>query len=145
MTAVRILAGAALLVGGLAFGTLSESVAQDDAGIEVQVDNHSFLDMHVYVVQLGQRRTLGLVPALSKQSFNVPRPVAESDRDFQILAHPISGRTSFATENIVASGGDQVVVTLENNLNLSTVVVRDQLPPEEEAPAEPEPEDTQTG
>lgn len=137
MTALRTLAGTLLLVGGLTLGAPSGGVAQENAPIDVVVINHAFLSMHVYVVQLGQRRTLGVVGALSQQKFALPRPVAESDRDFQILAHPISDQSSFETEDILASPGQKVVLTLENNLNLSRIYVGDQMPPEGEGGPEP--------
>ena len=107
------------------------TAAQQAQGITVVVENHSFFDMHVYAVQSGQRRSLGLATGLSKRTFQLPRTLAESDRKIQILADPIGSRGGYVTELLFLDPGEQVNLILENNLNLSWILITDQRPPNE--------------
>lgn len=108
-------------------------VAQESAGVLVVVDNHSSLDMHVYAVQSGVRRSLGLTTAFSSRRFELPLIFAESGRDVQLLADPIGSRAAFVSEAFFVDRGDQLNLTLENALRLSTTTLSSQPVPKKES------------
>lgn len=147
MNALRALAFSTILAVGILIGTPFQTTAQDPfqtnnrepQGIRVVVDNHSFADMHVYAVQSGRRWSLGLTTGLSRRSYPLPRALAESNREIQLMADPVGPQTVYLSPVFFLSPGNQLNLTLENNLSLSWATVSDQPRPEQE-PVEP-PED----
>ena len=136
MNALRALALSAALGAGALIGTPFQATAQEPQGIRVVVDNHSFADMHVYAVQSGRRFSLGLAMGLSKRTFPLPRILVESERDIQLLADPVGPQTVYLSQVFFLYPGNQVNLTLENNLRLSWATVSDQPGPERK-PVEP--------
>ena len=134
MNVLRALTLSTILGAGFLIGTPPQATAQELGGIKVVVDNHAYADMHVYVVHSGRRWSLGLATGLSKRSFMLPRIVAESERDIQLLADPIGSRAYYLTDVFYLYPGTQLNLTLRNNLGLSSATVSDQLPPLETAP-----------
>ncbi len=134
MSALRALALSIILGAGLVTGAPPTAEAQAPEGIKVVVDNHNFLDMHVYAVQGGRRWSLGMATGLTKRTFELPRIAVQSNHDTQLLADPIGSSVPFVTPPFYLYEGQQLNLTLENNLNLSWSTVTDQMPeePEEE-------------
>jgi hypothetical protein len=106
-------------------------------GVLVVVHNHGFYDQHVYAVQGGQRRTIGLVTGLSSQTVELPRTMVESQDDIQVLALPIAGGTPYVSQMLLVSPGDQITVTLHTDATFAFTTVGAQ-----EVEEEPEPDDT---
>lgn len=123
MNVLKVLTFFAILGSAVSIGTPSALHAQEREGIRVVVDNHSFWDMHVYVVQSGMRRSLGMTTGLSRRSFELPRTIANSDRDIQIFADPVGSRSAFLSQIFYLNPGDQLNITLENYMGLSTATV----------------------
>ena len=128
MNVLRALTLFTILGAGLWIGTPPQITAQEPEGIKVVVDNNAYSDMHVYVVQSGTRWSLGLVTGLSKRSFMLPRIVAESERDVQLVAEPIGSRAYYLTDVFFLYPGKQLNLTLQNNLGLSWATASDQRP-----------------
>ena len=120
MSIPKVLGLALTLVAASSLGFPRGATAQGSAGVLVVVDNHSFSDMHVYAVQSGIRRSLGLATALSNRHFELPRTFVESGRDVQLLADPVGSRAAFVSETFFVDPGDQLNLRLENALRLST-------------------------
>lgn len=89
----------------------------------IQVENHSWLDMHVYAVRDGTRRSLGVVTGLSHDTLKVPASALTPAGDVQILADPIGGSGAYLSPRVVVAPGDVVRLILENHLALSTTSV----------------------
>ena len=100
------------------------------------MQNNAYLDMHIYVVQSGQRRSLGIATGLSEATLTLPRQMAR--REIQILADPIGASQSYVTPFLYAYPGERIRVIIQNLLSLSTAWVEDPV----EDPVEDAVEDT---
>jgi hypothetical protein len=123
MSIRKVLTLVVSLAATSSLGFRQATAAQESAGVLVVVDNHSSLDMHVYAVQSGVRRSLGLTTAFSTRRFELPRVFSESGRDVQLLADPIGSRAAFVSAPFFMDSGDQLNLMLENALRLSTTTL----------------------
>ena len=90
----------------------------------VSVENHNFNDVNVYAYpQTGIRRRLGTVTGASAVTFRLPREVVFSGM-VRIVAVPIGGFGRAVTEQISVNRGDTIVFNVEQNLALSSVIIR---------------------
>ena len=89
----------------------------------IEVQNDSWSDVVVYVVDHGTRRRLGLVSSNSSTSFSWKSAGAIMG-PLELIARPIAGR-AFQLPSVLISGGQAVAVKLMNQLSLSYVTVRD--------------------
>jgi hypothetical protein len=97
------------------------SLPQD---VSVRVENHNWLDMHVYALREGApARSLGFVTAHSSQVFNLPASVTQAGTDLRVVAEPIGSRDLYVSDPVLADPQSEVVVTLENALDLSNTKV----------------------
>jgi hypothetical protein len=121
---IRAALGIAALLASLACGGRSTAELPGPMSrTVVRVINHNTLDMHVYAITGSQMQSLGVVSSLSQAAYELPAH-AVATGDVRIFADPIGARTGYITDRIVFSPGDQVEVTIENNLALSNYVVR---------------------
>ncbi len=93
--------------------------------IEVLVVNNGYLDMHIYVVQSGQRRSLGMVTGLTQATMTLPRQIVESGRELQLLGDPIGSSRLYVSPFLYAYPGTRIRLTIQNLLSLSTTWVED--------------------
>ena len=87
--------------------------------------NNGFPDMHIYVLQSGQSRSLGMATGLSETTLTLPRQIVESLREIQILADPIGASRPYVTPFLLAYPGERIRLTIQNVLSLSTAWVED--------------------
>lgn len=93
--------------------------------VSVFFTNHAYFDAQVSAVQAGVDNVpMGLVRAFSTVRRQLPEQIVRSGREVQFLLEPISGRESHMTDAIIVAPGDEVTVTIENDLDLSTVSVQ---------------------
>lgn len=123
MSAVKALTLSMFLGASALVGSPSRIAAQEPQEVVVVVDNQSYFDMHVYAVQGGVRRSLGLATGISERSFVLPRTFV--GRTVQILAEPIGPRTAYLSDGFYLVEGQQMEISLHNNLNLSSATVSD--------------------
>ena len=91
--------------------------------IALQVTNHNFLDVTIYVLHNGQRTRVGTVTGSSSQVFYLPARLLGLGREMQLLGDPI-GSTDFAvTETLIIQPGQYIEWTLETDLRRSSVGV----------------------
>lgn len=118
----------ALLVAGMLVTSPGSGAAQDkEAGpaVEIVVTNNAYLDMHIYTVQPGGLLlSVGMVTGLTTQTFPLPRAVVDSREDWRVLADPIGGFGSYLSDPILMTPEDEVDLTIQNNLDMSTVTVQ---------------------
>lgn len=92
--------------------------------VKLMVENNNYLDMHIYGMRDGFYRSLGVVTGLGKAELTIPETLLTPGSDFQILADPIGGTLSYQTEAIVMGTGKEVDLTIQNNLALSSFIIR---------------------
>ena len=85
--------------------------------------NNGYLDMHIYVVQSGQRRSLGMVTGLTQATMTLPRQIVESGRELQLLGDPIGGSRPYVSPFLFAYPGTRIRLTIQDLLSLSTAWV----------------------
>jgi hypothetical protein len=91
--------------------------------IALNVTNHNFLDVVVYVQHDGQQTRVGTVTGSSSAIFYLPARLLGQGREIQLLGHPIGGTDLARTETIVLQPGQYITWTLETDLRRSSVGV----------------------
>lgn len=93
------------------------------AEVPVVVENHHWNDVTVYRVQGGQRIRLGTVPAMSTRSFDLGGGL-NPGRQVRLEADPLGGMRGQRSNPVQVQVGDELHWVLENELVLSSLVVR---------------------
>lgn len=101
----------------------SDSRAPAQGEIALNVTNHNFLDVVVYVVHDGQQTRVGTVTGSSSAVFYLPARLLGQGREIRLLGHPIGGTNLAQTETIVVQPGQYISWTLETDLRRSSVGV----------------------
>jgi hypothetical protein len=92
--------------------------------VTIDIVNHHWLDVVVYVVHDGRRDRLGTATATTTTEFRLPIRMLGAGRDYRLLGDPIGSRSGVATETLHAEDGEVVTWTLESDLARSTVTFR---------------------
>lgn len=90
--------------------------------ISVEVDNHNWSDITVYLMAGGLPQRLGMVTALSNATFAFPSQRLNSGSGVRLRALPVAGR-AFTSETILVQPGQAIFWTLENDLDTSSLSV----------------------
>ena len=107
---------------GLIFGRHSDSSRPSDTDTMVEVENHHWNDVVVYLMNCNQSQRLGMVTGVSTNRFSFPyRHIASGGR-LRLRAHPIGG-DSFTSEDVVIQPGQSVKWTLESDLRRSSLAI----------------------
>jgi hypothetical protein len=117
----------ALLVAGCLFtachsrpGLAPEGPAD---GVPIQISNHNWSDVVIYVVRDGFQSRLGVAAAASATSFTLPRRMLGQAGELQLFGRPIGAQGSAATETVIVQPGQWVEWTLEDDLSRSAIGV----------------------
>lgn len=111
-----------LLLGCTAQHPAAGASPSADAQVAIEVENHNWADVVVYLVRGGQRSRLGLVSSLNKGVFTVPfRQLSEGTSRLQ--AHPIGGGRDVTSDHLLLQAGQAVQWTLESDLSRSSLGV----------------------
>ncbi len=78
----------------------------------ITVDNQTFNDMNVFVVNGGQRIRLGQVTSHQKSEFTIPATIVGSARELTFLAEPITRRGGAISNAIWVQAGDRVTMII---------------------------------
>jgi hypothetical protein len=100
-----------------------DTLAQTNMDASIRVVNNGWSDVDVYVMRGPSRIRLGMVTSMSSSNFKMPPSFLNGSTDLRLHAHPIGGFDDFETQPLLVSGGQQVSLTLQNNLNLSSYSV----------------------
>ena len=87
----------------------------------VRVTNYNLQDVDIYLLAGGQRVRLGMVTTFGSASYALPTWAVRSD--LRLLAHPIGGARTTATDAVSAVPGQRIDWTIENNLAQSSLWV----------------------
>ena len=123
---VRVLALAALLLGCAARPEDADAEPQlSDANAEValEVENHAWADIVIYLVRGTATDRLGMVGALGTQTFVFPYRMLGVGTDVRLRAYPIGGPRAFTSENVLVQPGQWIKWTLESDLTRSFLAV----------------------
>lgn len=122
---------AALLVAATACGALSRGpddrpprATYDDSPVMIEVENRAWSTMHVYVIAGGQWESLGQVTSQTTEVYELPASMMGVRDEIRLAADPIGSTRAFFSDPVLVRPGDRVAWTLQNNLAMSSVMVR---------------------
>jgi hypothetical protein len=91
--------------------------------IPLQVVNHNWLDMTIYVIHGGQRTRVGQVPGSGSTTFSLSRLILGQGREIQLFADPIGSPEQVTSQTLVVLPGQYIEWTLETSLARSSAGV----------------------
>jgi hypothetical protein len=91
--------------------------------VSLQVANHNWSDVVIYVLRDGQPSRIGIATAASSASFVLPRRMLGQAGEIRLWGRPIGGRGDAFTETVVVQPGQWVEWTLETDLSRSAIGV----------------------
>jgi hypothetical protein len=97
--------------------------AAADSAVPLEIANHNWLDVIIYVVRDGQPMRVGIANASSSASFTLPARLLGQGREVRLWGHPIGGTGGALTESVVVQPGQWIEWTLETDLNQSAIGV----------------------
>src|SRR5438093_13296244 len=110
-----------LLVGCASHhGTAQPTAATLNTPVDVEVENHNWSDVVIYLVRGTQRQRLGMVNALSSTVFTFPYRRLGSSGDARLSAHAIGGG-GYTSESGLGQPGQSLKGTLESGLSRSVL------------------------
>ena len=90
--------------------------------VSVEVENHNWSDITIYLMTAGLPHRLGMVTALSNATFAFPSHRLNTGSSVRLRALPVAGRP-FTSEAILVQPGQAIMWTLENDLDISSLSV----------------------
>jgi hypothetical protein len=120
--AVRMVGLVALLLG---CAGKSEEQEQDvepshsNAEVALEVENHGWSDIVIYLVRGTAVERLGMVGSLNTKTFVFPYRRLGIGNDVRLRADPIGGPRAFTSENLQVQPGQWIKWTLESDLTRS--------------------------
>ncbi len=125
---MRMLVLVALIAG--CAGKSSEDTDDGDVGPErsraevaLEVENHGWSDIVIYLVRGTATERLGSVGSLNTQTFIFPYRRLGIGNDIRLRADPIGAVQTFTSENLQVQPGQWIKWTLENDLTRSFLAV----------------------
>jgi hypothetical protein len=111
----------AVAVSGCGKHHINDELASDDAST-LQVVNHHWGDVDIYVIRDGQRIRVGQVTASADENFVLSKSMTSGGGTLQLQAHAVGTSGAINSETIsVRPGGMQLTWTIENNLTRATL------------------------
>ena len=98
-----------------------EEVAPSETSAELalEVENHGWSDIVIYLVRGTAADRLGMVGSLTTKTFVFPFRKLGTGTDVRLRAYPIGGPRSFTSENVLVQPGQWIKWTLESDLTRS--------------------------
>jgi hypothetical protein len=94
-----------------------------DAEVSLEVENHNWSDVVIYLLRSSQPERLGMVTAHSTGTFVFPYRRLGTSGSSRLSAYPIGGRSAFNSENLLVQPGQSIKWTLESDLTRSSLMV----------------------
>ena len=124
MLAIRLVLAFAALVSSApgcgSFPARNPSPARSE--VSVEVENHNWSDITIYLMAGGLPQRLGMVTALRTAIFAFPSQRLNTAGGVRLRALPVAGE-SYTTETILVLPGQAITWTLENDLDHSSLTV----------------------
>jgi hypothetical protein len=97
--------------------------SRDNAELALEVENHGWSDIVIYLARGTALDRLGMVGALNTKTFVFPYRKLGIGSDVRLRADPIGGPRSFTSENLLVQPGQWIKWTLESDLTRSFLAV----------------------
>jgi hypothetical protein len=97
--------------------------AEAPTDVPLEIANHNWLDVIIYVVRDGHPMRIGIASASSSASFTLPARLLDQGRELRLWGRPIGGTGGTLTETVVVQPGQWVEWTLESDLDRSAIGV----------------------
>jgi hypothetical protein len=78
----------------------------------IEVQNNSFSDMTIYIVEGSGRFRLGVASSASTTKLPIPSQIVGAGRELQFLADPLGSTRTSVSERIWVRPGDTVALTI---------------------------------
>lgn len=104
------------------FSSRHSDASPPKAEVSVEVENHNWNDVTVYLMAGGLPYRLGMVTALNNATFAFPSQRLNTSAGVRLRALPVAGR-AFTSETILVQPGQAIFWTLENDLDASSYTV----------------------
>lgn len=98
-------------------------LVSDTQSVILEVQNHNWADMIIYVVHDGRRTRLNTVTATQNSSLTIPPNMIGQVGNLQLIARRVGANDRYISPSISVRTGSTVVLTLESNLRRSSVAV----------------------
>ena len=97
--------------------------SRDNTEVALEVENHGWSDIVIYLVRGTAVDRLGMVGSLNTKSFVFPYRKLGVGSDVRLRADPIGGPRTFTSENLLVQPGQWIKWTLESDLTRSFLAV----------------------
>lgn len=115
---------AALAAGCFVFGRGKPAVSGARAAeIALNVTNHNYLDVVIYVLHDGQQTRVGTVTGSSSAVFYLQAWLVGQAHEVRLYGAPIGSTARASTETLIVQPGQIIEWTLETDLRRSSVAV----------------------
>jgi hypothetical protein len=91
--------------------------------VPLEVINHNWLDVTIFVVRDGQPARIGTAHASSAASFVLPARLIGQGGEIRLWGRPIGGSAGTLSETVVVQPGQWIEWTLESDLSRSAIGV----------------------
>jgi hypothetical protein len=91
--------------------------------VVLEVENHNWSDINIYVLHDGRRDRLTMVTAAKDVSMEFPTKLQGEMGVFRLIVYRIGGRDSYITDPISIRTGNTVRLTVESDLQRTSVGV----------------------
>ena len=102
---------------------IEQAFGLSDAELSLEVENHNWSDVVIYLLRSGQPQRIGMVTAHSTSTFVFPYRRLGASGNSRLSAYPIGGGSAFNSENLLVQPGQSIKWTLETDLSRSSLVV----------------------
>jgi len=90
----------------------------------ISVTNLNWSTVTVYVIASGRSIRLGSLSTNQTETYRLADAFLRSSRTLQFRVDPLGSGTAFHSEIVSASTSADIVFTIQNNLDLSTITLR---------------------
>jgi hypothetical protein len=90
--------------------------------VSVEIENHNWSDITIYLMTGGLPQRLGMVTALGNASFAFPSQQLSTGANVRLRALPVAGQ-AHTSDAILVQPGQAIIWTLENDLDISSLSV----------------------
>ena len=97
--------------------------SQSNAEVALEVENHSWSDINIYLVRGTATERLGTVGSLNTKTFVFPFRRLGTGTDVRLMADPIGNLRTYTSENLQVHPGQWIKWTLESDLTRSFLAV----------------------
>lgn len=92
--------------------------------VDLRIESHNWADVIIYIEHGGQRSRLGLAKAASVTMMRIPAGWTGFSQSVRLVAHRVGSPTEFRSEAFVVLSDQDVVWTLETDLEHSSLTLR---------------------